>query len=87
MEENLIKKSKEGNKEAFAKLIELYERKLFVIAKSRLEQDADIKDAVQETIYQAYTNIVNLRNNSSFNAWITSVLINNCNNIKRDKMF
>ena len=50
MEENLIKKSKEGNKEAFAKLIELYERKLFVIAKSRLEQDADIKDAVQETI-------------------------------------
>ncbi len=86
MEENLIKKSKEGNKEAFAKLIELYERKLFVIAKSRLEQDADIKDAVQETIYQAYTNIVNLRNNSSFNAWITSVLINNCNNIKRDKI-
>ena len=44
MEENLIKRSKEGDKDAFAKLIELYERKLFVIAKSRLDQDEDIKD-------------------------------------------
>ena len=42
MEENLIKRSKEGDKDAFAKLIELYERKLFVIAKSRLDQDEDI---------------------------------------------
>lgn len=86
MEENLIKKSKEGDKDAFAKLIELYERKLYVIAKSRLDQDADIKDAVQETIYQAYKNIINLRNNDSFNGWVTRVLINNCNNIKREKV-
>ena len=67
MEENLIKRSKEGDKDAFAKLIELYERKLFVIAKSRLDQDEDIKDAVQETIYQTFRNINTLRNDGSFN--------------------
>ena len=86
MEENLIKRSKEGDKDAFAKLIELYERKLFVIAKSRLDQDEDIKDAVQETIYQTFRNINTLRNDGSFNGWITRVLINNCNNIMRNNM-
>lgn len=86
MEENLIKRSKEGDKDAFAKLIELYERKLFVIAKSRLDQDEDIKDAVQETIYQTFRNINTLRNDGSFNGWITRVLINNCNNIMRNNI-
>lgn len=85
MSENLVKMAKLGNKEAFVELIENYRKKLYVIAKSRLNCLEDVKDAVQETLFQTYKCIDTIKHDECFNGWITRILINNCNNILREK--
>lgn len=81
--EKLLKMALKGNKDSFIQLIKLIEKKLYFIAKSRLENEEDIKDVIQETICQTYKNLKNLKNISKFDTWIVTILINNCNQLYR----
>lgn len=76
-----IKKAINGDKDAYSKIISYYEKKLYVIAKSRLNNNEDIQDVMQETIMQAYIKINELKSAEKFSSWITSILINNCNKL------
>lgn len=76
-----IKKAQNGDKQAFCRVIENVERKLYIIARSRLTNTEDIKDAIQDAIMYAYINIKKLKEVEKFNAWIAKILINSCNKI------
>ena len=80
-----IKKAQNGDKQAFCSVIENVERKLYIIARSRLTNIEDIKDAMQDTIMYAYINIKKLKEVEKFNAWIVKILINSCNKIYNQK--
>ena len=80
-----IKKAQNGDKQAFCRVIENVERKLYIIARSRLTNTEDIKDAMQDAIMYAYINIKKLKEVEKFNAWITKILINSCNKIYNQK--
>lgn len=77
--EVLLKKAQNGDKHAFDKVIEAVQRKLYAVAKSRISNEEDIEDVLQDTVMYAYINIKNLRELDKFNSWITKILINNCN--------
>ena len=79
--ELLIKKARKGDKEAFIKLIDGYMTQMYKVAKTRLKNEEDIGDAIQETILSAFTGIKELRNTKYFNTWIVKILINKCNDI------
>lgn len=81
----LIKEAKEGNREAFTKLICDIRHDLYKIARVRLSCDADIEDAIQETIIETFKSIKKLKNNELFEQWIIKVLINKCNKIYKKK--
>lgn len=81
----LVKKAKKGNKEAFTELILYIQQDLYKIAKTKLDQEADIYDAVQETIISAYNSIEKLSDCSKFKSWIFKILINKCNDIYRNQ--
>lgn len=81
MTNKLVKMAKNGNKEAFNQLIIHYQNDLYRIAKSRLYNEDDVCDAIQETILSAYQSIDKLVKTSSFKAWLIKILINNCNKI------
>ena len=49
----LIKKAKKGDKSAFSEVILYYQNDLYKIARTRLSENADIEDAVQETIIRS----------------------------------
>lgn len=86
--EELIEKSKQGDKEAFTQIIITIELELYKIAKTRLVREEDIEDAVQETILEAFRNIKKLKSNNFFKTWIIRILINKCNDIyKKNKKF
>ena len=53
-DEKLVIKAQNGDKEAFTKLIQRYKKEMYCIAKSRLNNEVDIDDAIQETLYKAY---------------------------------
>ena len=80
-----VKKAQNGDKQAFCRVIENVERKLYIIARSRLTNIEDIKDAMQDTIMYAYINIKKLKEVEKFNAWIVKILINSCNKIYNQK--
>lgn len=77
--ENLVEMSKNGDKNSYSKLIVSIQNDLYKVAYSRLKNSEDCKDAVQETIINAYLGISKLKNNKSFKTWITKILINECN--------
>ena len=80
-----IKAAMKGYKQAFNNVINAYERKLYIIARSRLSNNEDIKDAIQETIMFAYINLKKLKDATKFNSWITSILLNICKKIYNQK--
>lgn len=84
--EELVEKAKNGDKNSFTKLMLMAERELYYIAKSRLKNDDDVYDAIQETTIIAYKNIEKLKENQYFKTWLIRILINETNLIyKRNK--
>ena len=81
--EELIKRAKGGDKEAFTTLMLSLERELYKIAKARLKNDDDIYDAIQETIIEAFKSIKKLKKIEAFKTWIIRILINKTNDIFR----
>ena len=79
--EELVEKSKKGDNQAFSDLIINMENELYKIARTRLNNEEDIKEAVQETIIKSYSSIRKLKNSKFFKTWIIKILINECNNI------
>lgn len=83
--EELVKRAKNNDEEAFDELIALIEKELYLIAKTRLKNDDDIADALQETILKCFQNIYKLRDVKLFKTWTIKILINECNKIYRKK--
>lgn len=77
--ENLVRKAKNGDNEAFNNLIVEYQEILYKIAKSRLNSEDDICDVVQNTLISAYKSLNTLKNNKYFKTWLIKILINKCN--------
>ncbi len=85
--EELVEKAKKEDKQAFTNLILSIQRDLYCIAKSKIENENDIDDIIQETMIIAFLNIKKLKNNKFFKTWIIKILINNCNKFyKRKKL-
>lgn len=83
--EQLILRAQSGDKEAFTQLIMMINDDLYKIAKSRIANESDIEDAIQETMIEAYKSIRKLNEPKKFKKWIIKVLINKCNRIYRRK--
>lgn len=79
--EELVKKAKKGDKEAFTDLIYEIRHELYKIARCRLSCEDDIEDAVQETMIECFKNIKKLKRTESYKQWIIKILVNKCNHI------
>jgi len=76
------------NKDIFVTLIKENKISLYRLSKSIVKNEADVEDAISETILKAYKNIHRLKEVDSFKPWIMKILINECYNIiKKQKKF
>lgn len=78
---DIVKKAKNGEIGALEQLIHMYEVKLYKTAKSILDCEDDINDAVQQTIILVYKNIGQLKDEKRFEAWMFRILVNKCKDI------
>lgn len=85
MELLLIKRAQKGDTDAFVTLIERNKKSLYKIAKSYLKNEEDIADVIQDTILSAYEHIKELRKTAYFRTWITRILINHCNDLRKQQ--
>lgn len=82
--DELFKRLKYGDEEAFEYLVKLYERQLLIIAKIRLNDEHLAKDAVQETFLSLFLNSAKISNSNKIKQWFTAVLVNKCNDLVRE---
>jgi len=76
MEQELIRRVREGDKEAFYGLVRPYERAVLFAARSVLNNDADAEDAAQEAVLKAFMHIEKFRGESKFSTWLVQIAIN-----------
>lgn len=79
----LVEKAINGDNEAFLQLMDTNRDTMLRIAHGYFTQNADIADAMQDTILDAYEHLSELRNPQYFKTWLIRILINNCNHIYR----
>ena len=75
-EQELIRRVREGDKEAFYGLVRPYGRAVFFAARSVLNNDADAEEAAQEAVVKAFMHIEEFRGESKFSTWLVQIAIN-----------
>lgn len=84
--DKLVKCVMAGDKDAFTQLMEMNMQSMYKTAWVYLKNDADIADAIQDTILACYEKLDTLRNEKYFKTWMTRILINKCNDILRSRV-
>ncbi|WP_212979560.1 sigma-70 family RNA polymerase sigma factor [Paenibacillus azoreducens] len=80
-----VKKAQQGDLDAFVRLMRNLESQLYGLAKSILRHDEDCADAMQETMLKAYKSLTSLRKPEFFKTWMIRILINECNQLLRNR--
>lgn len=72
-----------GNSEAFAILVERYQRVMYVVALRTLGNEADAGDAAQTAFVKAYEQLATFNPQYRFFSWLYRILRNECLNMLR----
>lgn len=80
---DLIKQAQQGDAGAYGELVSIYQDCFYRIARSRLYNDEDVKDAIQEMLLTGWEKRGTLKEPRYFKTWMIRILINQCNNILR----
>ena len=75
-ESALVAQAKAGDQNAFAELVNRYERKIYRLAKNITRNDEDAEDVLQDTFLKAYTHLDNFKGDSKFYTWIVRIGVN-----------
>ncbi len=74
----LIERIKEGDREAFMTVTNLYQKRVFVLAYSFFRNRDDALDIVQETFLRFYQKVNMFRRGESFQNWLLQIAKNLC---------
>ena len=81
----LVKRAQKKDDQAFVELMEHCKSSMYKVARSYLKEDADIADAIQETVIDCYEHMDRLKHAEYLETWLTRILINNCKDILAEK--
>ena len=70
--------AKNGDKNSFCKLYELYYKDMYRFAYYTLGNQQDAEDVISETVLDAFSSIRSLKKPESFKAWIFKILSTKC---------
>lgn len=78
MSKDLVKKAKEGNKDALNELINNHKELAFSVAFKYLKNKADAEDITQDCFIIVLKSLKNFRNESKFSTWLFSIVYHEC---------
>lgn len=78
VETRLAKLSRNGDRRAFAELVDLYKDKIYHLAYRMLSQSQAAEDIVQETFLRVYKNLHRYDETQKFSTWIYRIATNLC---------
>ena len=74
----LVEKVKEGDREAFMRVTQLYQKKVFLLAYSFFQNKEDAMDIVQETFMRFYQKANLFQKGKNFQSWLLQIAKNLC---------
>ena len=72
----LVRRVKEGDKDAFGELVQKYKQRIYFIAYRMTNNHTDADDLSQEAFIKAYESIGNFREQASFSTWLYRIIMN-----------
>lgn len=84
-DEELASKAAGGDREAFAELVQRYEKPIFAFAFRMIGSREDARDLAQEAFLKAFRALATFKENSRFSPWIYAITNNLCIDFLRRK--
>ena len=75
-EERLVEQAQQGSHDAFRRLVECYEARIFRLAKRIAHSREDAEEIMQDAFVQAHKNLSRFRRDSRFYTWLVRITIN-----------
>lgn len=72
----LVERVRQGDREAFRQVTQRCNQRLFRVARSLVNDDAEAEDVVQEAYVHAYEKIAGYRGEASLLTWMTRIVLN-----------
>ena len=83
LERGLVERCRQGDAEAFARLVALHEGMVFGLALRLLGDPEDARDVSQDVFLQVYRMLPRFEGRSSLKTWIYRIVVNQCRNRQR----
>ena len=77
-EKDFIEKLISGNSQAYAKLLDDYQQKVFATCISFIPNKEDAEDVAQEVFLEVFKSITKFKGNSKLSTWIYKITTNKC---------
>ena len=82
-ERGLVERCRQGDPQAFARLVALHEGMVFNLAARLLGDPEEAKDVAQDVFLQVYRTLGRFEGRSSLKTWIYRIVVNQCHNRQR----
>jgi RNA polymerase sigma-70 factor (ECF subfamily) len=77
-ERDLLVNAQQGDHQAFAHIVQSYQRPVYNLCYRMLGDQAEAEDATQETFIRAYTNLDRFNTDRKFINWVLTIASNHC---------
>lgn len=78
IEEDIVLRCQRGEKEAFRRVVQTYQRMVFSLALKMLCDEEEAKDMVQETMIRVWQSMKEYDVQKSFTTWIYTIAVRQC---------
>jgi RNA polymerase sigma-70 factor (ECF subfamily) len=75
-ETTLVEQARQGDVQAFGRLVLMYERRIFRTARHILQNDDDAEDVLQDTMMKAFEHLDSFQGQSKFYTWLVRIAVN-----------
>lgn len=87
IQDELIKRCLQGDRQAHYELYKLYRRSMYNAAYRIVNSEEEAQDVLQEAFVSAFRNLGHYRGDSAFGAWLKKIVVNKAiNQVKKRKM-
>ncbi|OGQ99668.1 MAG: hypothetical protein A2505_09345 [Deltaproteobacteria bacterium RIFOXYD12_FULL_55_16] len=76
----LVRAFRQGDQQAFNRLVTLYQRKIYNLALGYVKQEDEAKDLTQDIFVTVFRQIDKLKDENKFGAWLYQLALNHCRN-------
>lgn len=73
-----VERARQGDRDAFGRLVERHQQRVFRLAGRFFRQRADVEEAAQDTFLTAWRKLDSYRADAPFEHWLTRVCLNTC---------